>query len=336
VTVASKITDLTGPGHTDRFGIGGTDLGATVTAPDGRLVSVLGDTFDEAGVGGPGWRSPVVLFGDPATIPTGIEWTGSSGPGDYAHQVLDYRHGSVINGCTITTVLPTDAITIGDEVYLHAMACEGLGTVHWTELYRSTDNGETWQHTGATWPGGHLGGLFQMVTAERGDDGFVYVFSTGIQRDKGLLLQRVPEDRFADPTAWQGWGYRDGRWAWGNPATVALTGAHGELCLRRVEDRWLLVFFDAGGYRMDVLSLGSPTENLYEAPRETLLHGCGWGGEDHARGRVAQLYGGYIVPGSTLDDLHLVVSQWNTATNWPYRAMQFHADISGLTSSESP
>jgi hypothetical protein len=25
-----------------------------------------------------------------------------------------------------------------------------------------------------------------------------------------------------------------------------------------------------------------------------------------------------------------VVSQWNTATNWPYRAMQFRADVSEL------
>lgn len=328
--VASKIKDLTGPGCTDRFGVGGTDLGATVAAPDGRLVSVFGDTFERAGVGGPGWRSPVVLFGDPATVGTGIEWTASAGPGDYAHQVLDYRHGSILNGCKVTTVLPTDAITIGDEMYLHVMVCEGIGNVHWTELYRCADNGQTWEHTGATWPGGHLGGLFQMLTVERGDDGYVYAFSTGFQRDKGLLLQRVPEDRLTDPDAWQGWGYRDGEWAWGNPATVVLTGAYGELCLRRVEDRWLLAFFDAAGYRMDVLSLDSPTANLYEAPREPLVYGCGWGDEDHARGRVAQLYGGYIVPGSTLDDLHLVVSQWNTATNWPYRSMQFHANVADL------
>ena len=38
---------------------------------------------------------------------------------------------------------------------------------------------------------------------------------------------------------------------------------------------------------------------------------------------VAQLYGGYIHPDSTLHDLHLIVSQWNTETNWPYHAMQF-------------
>ncbi len=329
MTVAIKIKDLTGPGHTDRFGIGGTDLGVTVAAPDGRLVSVFGDTFADAGVGGPGWRSPVVLLGDPATARTGIVWTGAAGPGDYAHQVLAYEHGSVIDGRTVTTVLPTDIITIGDEMYLHTMVCEGLGNVHWTELHRSTDNGQTWRHTGVTWPGGHHGGLFQMLTCEHGDDGYVYVFSTGFQRDKGLILQRVPAGRFADPAAWQGWGYRDGQWAWGNPPTVALTGEFGELCLRRVQGRWLLALFDAGGYRIDVLSVGSPTANLHEAPRETLVHGTSWDTENHAQGRVAQLYGGYLVPGSTLDDLHLVISQWNTETNWPYRAMQFHASIAG-------
>ncbi|MGH3908684.1 MAG: DUF4185 domain-containing protein [Pseudonocardiaceae bacterium] len=322
---ASKIKNLTGPGHTDRFGVGGTDLGVTVTAPDGRLVSVFGDTFEKAGVGGPGWRSPVVLFGDPATACTGIEWIGAAGPGDYAAQVLDYRHNSVIDGRMVTTILPTDVITVGDEMYLHVMVCEGLGNVHWTEVHRSTDNGETWSPTGVRWPGGHHGGLFQMLTWEHGDDGYIYVFSTGFQRDKGLILQRVPADCLVDLAAWQGWGYRDDTWAWGNPPTVALTGAHGELCLRRVEDRWLLAFFDAGGYRIDVVSLDSPTENLYQAQRETLVHGSSWADENHARGRVAQLYGGYIVPGSTLDDLHLVVSQWNTTTNWPYRAMQFRA-----------
>jgi D-arabinan endo alpha-(1,5)-arabinofuranosidase len=327
VTVASKIKDLTGPGHTDRFGIGGTDLGVTVVAPDGRLVSVFGDTFEKAGVGGPGWRSPVVLFGDPATVRTGIVWTAAAGPGDYADQVLAYEHGSVIDGRTVTTVLPTDIITIGNEMYLHVMVCEGLGNVHWTELHRSTDNGETWSHAGVTWPGGHHGGLFQMLTCERGVDGYVYVFSTGFQRDKGLVLQRVPADRFAQPAAWQTWGYRDGQWAWGNPPTVALSGEFGELCLRRVEGRWLLALFDADGYRIDVLSLDSPMANLYQAQRETLVHGTAWDAENHAQGRVAQLYGGYLLPGSTLEDLHLVVSQWNTTTNWPYRAMQFHATV---------
>lgn len=318
-----KVKDLTGPGHTDEFGIGGTDLGATALAPDGRLVSVFGDTFERAGVGGPGWRSPVVLFADPATARTGIEWFGSAGTGSYAAQALTYRHDSVINGARVSTVLPTDVITIGPEMFLHVMVCEGLGNVRWTEVHRSTDNGETWQHTGASWPGDQHGGLFQMLTWEQGDDGYVYAFSTGFQRNQGLILQRVPAERLTDPAAWEGWGFRDGGWAWGNPPTIALTGAYGELSLRRIEDRWLLAFFDAGNYRIDVMTIEGPTSNLYEAPRGTALRGVSWRGEDHAAGEVAQLYGGYLVPGSTLDELHLVVSQWNTERNWPYRAMQF-------------
>lgn len=325
-----KVKDLTGPGITDRFGIGGTDLGVLEVAPDGRLVAVFGDTFERAGVGGPGWRSPVVLFADPATATKGgIEWTGSLGRRrwfgrkEYAEQALPYHHDSIIYGRRVTTVLPTDVITIGREMFLHVMVCEGIGNVHWTELHRSVDNGETWEHTGTHWPGDLHGGLFQMLTWGLGDDGWVYAFSTGFRRDQGLLLHRVPADRIADPGAWEGWGFRDGRWAWGNPPTIALTGAYGELCLRPIGGRWLLSLFDAGNYRIDVLNLDVPTANLYEAPRATAVHGTAWGDEDHGSGRVAQLYGGYIVPGSTLDDLHLVVSQWNTERDWPYRSMQF-------------
>ncbi len=54
--------------------------------------------------------------------------------------------------------------------------------------------------------------------------------------------------------------------------------------------------------------------------------GCTWDDEDHDGCQVAQLYGGYVLPGSRLDvagGVGLVVSQWNTARGWPYRVMQF-------------
>ncbi|MDN5861358.1 MAG: DUF4185 domain-containing protein, partial [Pseudonocardia sp.] len=126
--LASKVCDLTGPGITDAFGIGGTDLGVTVAAPDGRLVSVFGDTFRKAGVGGRGWRAPVVLFGEPASVATGVRWTGSGGRGRYARQaVRQLHHGFRRHGGLryrrVTTVLPTDVITIGDEMFLHVMVC---------------------------------------------------------------------------------------------------------------------------------------------------------------------------------------------------------------------
>jgi hypothetical protein len=335
VLTTRKITNLTGPGHTDPFGVGGTDLGAPAVAPDGNLVAVFGDTFEEDRVGGPGWRSPVVLLGDPRTLRTGIEWTASAGPGEYAAQVMAYRHmkrlrrGNLL-GKRITTVIPTDLLTVGEDMFLHVMACEGLGNVHWTEILRSRDGGRTWEETGTTWSGDTFGGLFQMLTWCRGDDGYVYAFTTGFRRDAGLLLHRVPEDRVTDAGAWEPWGFRDGGWAWGNPPTLVLDGRLGELSLRRVEDRWVLSFFDEGGYRIDVLVLRGPTDDLFRARRATALTGCDWGEEDHSRGRVAQLYGGYVVPGSTLRELHLVVSQMHSESGAPYRAMQFRTDASAL------
>ena len=347
VVSVTKLKDLTGPGHTDRFGVGGTDLGVVAPAPDGRLVVVFGDAFENAGVGGPGWRSPVVLFADPASVRSGLEWTGCAGrsPG-YADQILDYVHGQRVGprsalaallsrgGQKITTKLPTDVITLGDTMYLQVMACEGLGNVHWTEIHRSADGGVTWTPTGTWWPGDEHHHLFQMLTWELADDGYVYAFTTGFRRDAGLLLHRVPAERLLDPAAWEGWGWAgrddgaDGTWAWGRPPTLVLPGAFGELCLRRVDGRWWLAAFDAGRYRIDLIALpDGPTTNLHAAERVTAITGSGWHDEDHSRGRVAQPYGGYIVPGSTNEEMHLVVSQWNTGTNWPYRSLHFRVDL---------
>ena len=134
-------------------------------------------------------------------------------------------------------------------------------------------------------------------------------------------MYRVPEDRLLDRAAYEPWGFANGAWAWGNPATPVLDGKFGELCLRRVENRWVLSWFDAGNYAISIKVFDSPTANLYEAKTYTPIRGGDWGAETDTT--VAQLYGGYIHPDSTLHDLHLIVSQWKTATNWPYRAMHF-------------
>src|SRR5262245_43250679 len=58
-----KVVDVTGPRLTERWGVTSTDLGASAVAPNGKLVSVFGDTFSGRGVGRGDWRSPVVLIG---------------------------------------------------------------------------------------------------------------------------------------------------------------------------------------------------------------------------------------------------------------------------------
>ncbi len=70
------------------------------------------------------------------------------------------------------------------------------------------------------------------------------------------------------------------------------------------------------------------------APLQLPVVGSGWDAEDHASNRVAQLYGGYVLPGSKLNvtgGVGLVVSHWNTARGWPYPAMQFRATLRDTT-----
>ena len=354
-----KVRDLTGPGITTAFGMEGTDLGICARTPGGRILSVFGDTYAGAGVGaphvgrphpgiaqctpttdrpsGPGdpdWRSPVALYSDTTVLDDGLTWAAAAGPGplDYAGQLLDYRHG---DGCS--TVLPGDVVTVGDTMYLHVMVNQGLGNVVRTEIHSSVDDGHTWNPTGARFSPRLEGGYRQLWTWEVGEDGLVYVMSTGFQRDRGVILMRTTAEalRTGDTRSWQTWGYADGAWGWGNRSTVVLPGRVGEMYLRRCEDFWTLTFFDAEHYRIDCLtfpSIGSDLMDPSVTTRTTLLPGCAWGDESDGqdgRARVAQLYCGCPIPGSTPERWHIVVSQWNThdsaagPAGWPYRSMQF-------------
>lgn len=322
-TQVTKIADLTGPGSTTRFRMEATDLGIPVRTPDGRMLFVFGDSFEHAWVGGGWWRSPTALYSTTTDLNAGVEWSGAVG-GEAAHQLWHYDHDNPV----FTTVLPSDVITIGGTMYLHAMVNNGLGNVVWTEIWRSDDSGATWVHTGAHFDPGLHGGLFQLLSWGEGDDGYVYVYSTSFTRSRPIILHRVPSAAIADPAAYEPWGYRDGAWGWGNPPTPILEGAFGELCLRPLGGKWVLTWFNAGDYRIDGIIMDTPTSNLYTAHRRTLVRGGAWGHEDDSH--VAQLYGGYIIPGSTLDELHLTVSQWNTEQGWPYRVMQHRVRGFGL------
>jgi hypothetical protein len=89
-----KLADITGPGLTDRWGVTCTDLGASVVAPNGTLVSVFGDTFSGNRVGQGEWRSPVILIGTgDASHPITYHRAGGGNP-DFAQQLWRYSADS--------------------------------------------------------------------------------------------------------------------------------------------------------------------------------------------------------------------------------------------------
>lgn len=334
-----KMADVTGPGISDRWGVTATDLGASVIAPNGKLVSVFGDTFSGNRVGEGKWRSPVVLIGTGGANGP-IVWERAGGPDpDFAEQLWFYVHDTTGPRWTqggISTVLPSDLLRVDGTIYLHAMVNRGFPEVIWTEIWRSDDSGVTWRHMGekAKFPAAIHGGYAQCWSWDYDpDDGWVYVVSTGFKRDKGIILRRVRPDDIGDSAKYSGWGFARGKWGWGNEPTPITPGGEtwGELTFRRLEKGgWILGGFVSSKYALGYRVLDGPTANVYEAPLQLPVTGCSWADEDHAACRVAQLYGGYVMPGSRIDvpgGVGLVVSQWNTDSGWPYRAMQFSSTL---------
>jgi hypothetical protein len=328
VPAAGKLADVTGPGITDRWGVTCADLGASVRAPGGDLVSVFGDTFSGNAVAQGDWRSPVVLIGrGDAGTPVRYERAGGADP-DYARQLWHYVHRD------LSTVIPSDLLRVGDALYLHAIVNRGFGNVVWTEIWRSHDSGISWQRFGSKSKARLHRGFAQCWSWDYDpDDGWVYVVSTGFQRNKGIILRRVRPRDIGDASKYSPRGLVNGRWRWGSgPTPITPAGeTWGELSLRRLASgTWVLGGFVSSRYALGYRVLDSPADDLGDVAVQTPVVGTTWDGEDHARGRVAQLYGGYVLPGSEVDHpggVGLLVSQWNTARGWPYRVMQFAATL---------
>lgn len=314
VTV-NRIKVLTGAGLTTQYDVGGTDLGVPTTTPDGRTLYVFGDTFSNLMPGSdPNWRSPVGLYSQTADLNAGVTWTGAVG-GPTAKQLWPYEH----NNGTFDTVIPTDVIKIGGSLYLHAVVTQNnLTVVKWTEIQRSDDNGENWtlqcKFPVDFWRDRGQN-IFGNLTWAEGGDGWVYGFCSPFGRVGNPYVFKVPTDQITNPAAYVSWGHANGAWDWGNPPTPVLEEKFGEASLRPLGGKWVLTFFCPDLYRIDGMLLDLPTSDAHAAKRQTFISG---GGDDDTH--LDNLYGSYIIPGSTLDELHLVVSQW---TSSKYQALQW-------------
>ena len=301
-----KVADITGPGITDQWGVTCADLGASVIAPNGTLVSVFGDTFSGNRVGEGDWRSPVILIGTgDAGHPITYHRAGGVNP-DFAQQLWRYTHRAGRSGRPrrgISTWAARRGFRPGCTT---VMGSAGRGT-----MTRST--------AGSTWCPLAFSATRESSCSESA-------------RSTSAIRANTPA---GDAAAASGRGAKRRR------LLTPPGESWGELSLRRLADsRWVLGGFVSSEYSLGYRVVKSPTA-VRAAPLQHPVVGSDWDDEDQAGSRVAQLYGGCLLPGSKLDvvgGIGLVVSQWNTTHGWPYRAMQFratlHDDHSGTSSEE--
>jgi hypothetical protein len=280
---------------------------------------VFGDSFSNAAMT-QNWRSPVALFSETpnSLLPLGVNFNAAIG-GTTASQIFNYTH----SGFTFT-VLPTDVLALNGTLYIWSVVLNSTArtAVNTVLVWKSTDNGATWQSANSftpTWDNGQM----QMCTWAAGSDNYVYLYTSSFNRDKGVRLYRVAKPNIVTSSAYEPWGW-DGTWGWGKPPANIMDGQIGEMCLRPIGGKWLFTWLDnASPSKIKATILNTPTDNLVTATKTTLITNTGWATQPQNGNLVSQPYGSYIIPGSSLSDFHMVVSQWNTSNNSVYHSMQF-------------
>lgn len=222
---------VTGSSITGTWKIGGTDLGISTHTNDGRIITIFGDTWeDDRALGTKNWRSPVALYSSYRTNPTSkIQWTSAAGPNpSQARQLVDYSHAGG------QTFLPTDAITLGDGIFVWMTFNQNYPRVKHTEIWSSHDNGRTWRRSRPIFDGNYRGGILQMVSwAFNPADKYVYIISSRFDRSTHYYMFRVPSNDIFNTAKYQPWGWTSATgWKWGNNPTPVLEGTFGEMSLR--------------------------------------------------------------------------------------------------------
>lgn len=309
-----KIKDITGPGITTNVGMEAADLGIVRWDAARQANAVMfGDNFSYVGLSGE-WQSPSIVMYDNVFNVLGVPGISSGllpscrkpniRSGNRS-QLWPYNHD--VNGPvgTFSTVLPTDFIRLPDGYwYVHVMVTRGLGNELWTEWQRSKDL-VTWEWVSKLQPAQPQR---TMLTFELWGENLVIIYGTGgLARNKPIWGWYCKPEQLTDWSSWVPFNN-------GNPV---LDGAFGELCVRDVDGYAVLSYFDAAHYRMGARVSPNPAlpwsmvpENVYTTGQDT-----------------PQCYGGYITPDSKRGDLGFIVSQWNTKTNDPYKAMLFRSSV---------
>ena len=321
-----RLGPVAGTGTPTRdYGIGATDLCEFMEFPSG-ILQICGDSFAGQGVGFGGWYSPIALHVDTDSIddPEGVRYDGVTGT-DKPLLAEPTAAGM--------SQLPAGVVQINRENYMMVTTVKDL-VPQTSRLVKANPAHGNWptvpnSQRDAGYEGGRqtqITGYYDPIPTAESPTGWVYIAANNFDRSSPVVLYRSKPESFTDRASWQGWSAGQG---WNHPPTPLWSDRVGEMSVRQIDGKTVLSYFNATTGNMEVRVADSPT-GLGAAPVTTVAVASEW--PDPAEdlpppedNRLAQPYGGFISPGSTLDEVRVFISQWNTGprAQAPYRVVQF-------------
>ena len=307
---AINLGPIAGTGSpTGALGAGAVDL--CEISPCGQ-VALGGDTFSgDAALSG-AWSQSMGLHVRPGTLNGNtIQFDRSFGQGSILYDQPPAPGGSQLPAGTVQ-VFGIDYALVARVVNLQPID---------TRLVTIDPNGPHWQTVpgslrDADWQDGNE----TQISGYQAPDGWVYIVADGFARDHTVRLYHCHAETFTDRNTWWAYGIKDGGtdWAWDVAPTPLSDDIFGELSLRLIEGKAVLSGFNASTGNVEVRVADDVTKVLAPDTPVTVVA---------TQQSVPQNYGGYIVPGSTLDQAIILVSQWNTTTHSPYNVQQFVVNL---------
>ena len=322
------------------FKVCGTDLGIPFLLNNGSVGYLFGDTFSVAGPyvknlspGGDKWRSPVMLrsnttptVGQPITFDNAA---GLSGTG-IAPEVMfnGHRRGREVS------IFPNDGISLPDGRIIMSYMSVGSETtpdnVKWSSSYAglavSNNGGNSFDRMLGSdripGPGDPVWinnrnntDPFQMWSMQRDGD-YIYVVSVRAGRQQGpMMMLRVPWQHVMEKQYYECW---NGSNFGGECQPLLPDSKYGEPSLRKLGDTWVMSYVDYTRTQLVTRTADKPT-GPWSEPKIQMT----WSD-------LNALYGGFVHPYSTPDNLILMVSSWQREKDGSEYGKLIRYDVSHL------
>lgn len=341
-------------------GIKAADLGEVVQLPNGQYVAVFGDSYANPGVGGEGnphYSSVAVpvTFDEKGQPHFGTPLNGTnlnSGlPNETQSATALFPLPQAAKDAGANNTLPAGSITTRDgRTYMMVVGTNTTDPFNplnpkggsWL-VEVNNDPAKGWKPVEGSYrewtpnaqpssdnraPGTSTASLPTQVSGYQGSDGKVYIAADAFDRSQGVSMYRVDPDHIADRGSWQPYNGNNTWGTAGQPAATTITPDRqnwGEISLREIDGKPVLAgtnFYDGqpSKFTVEVHVGDSPTSVVRPDVPPTVVASNVPGAPNEVLGP----YGGYILPGSTLDNVGLFGSQW---TGPHYEVQDIRANV---------